>query len=66
MNDLLSPSLVTSLVLSLMLLANLAVKFWLASRQIRAVARHRAAVPQEFVGTIGLPAHQRAADYTVA
>ncbi|MBP7452676.1 MAG: M48 family metallopeptidase [Ottowia sp.] len=49
-----------------MLLANLAVKFWLASRQIRAVARHRAAVPQEFVGTIGLPAHQRAADYTVA
>ena len=66
MNDLLSPSLVTSLVLSLMLLANLAVKFWLASRQIRAGARHRAAVPQEFVGTIGLPAHQRAADYTVA
>ena len=66
MNDLFSPSLVTSVVFSLMLLANLAVKFWLASRQVRAVARHRAAVPAEFAGTIGLAAHQRAADYTVA
>ncbi len=58
--------MVTSMVLGVMLLANLAVKFWLASRQIRAVARHRAAVPDEFAGTIGLQAHQRAADYTVA
>ncbi|QTD47316.1 M48 family metallopeptidase [Ottowia testudinis] len=48
------------------LLANVAVKFWLASRQIRAVARHRGAVPTEFAGTVGLDAHQRAADYTVA
>ena len=66
MNESLSPALVTSLVFSLALLANVAVKFWLASRQIRAVARHRAAVPAEFVGTIALDAHQRAADYTVA
>ncbi|MBP9673205.1 MAG: M48 family metallopeptidase, partial [Ottowia sp.] len=66
MNESLSPALVTSLVFSLALLANAAVKFWLASRQIRAVARHRAAVPAEFVGTIALDAHQRAADYTVA
>ena len=66
MNDPFSPSLVTSVVFSLMLLANLGVKFWLASRQIRAVARHRAAVPDEVAGTIGLAAHQRAADYTVA
>ena len=66
MNEPLSPALVTSLVFSLALLVNVAVKFWLASRQIRAVARHRAAVPAEFVGTIGLDAHQRAADYTVA
>ena len=66
MNEPLSPALVTSLVFGLVLLANLAVKFWLASRQIRAVARHRAAVPDEFAGTIGLAAHQRAADYTVA
>jgi STE24 endopeptidase len=66
LNDPFSPSLVTSVVFSLMLLANLAVKFWLASRQVRAVARHRAAVPEEFAGTITLAAHQRAADYTVA
>ncbi len=66
MNESLSPALVTSLVFSLALLTNVAVKFWLASRQIRAVARHRAAVPAEFVGTIALDAHQRAADYTVA
>ena len=66
MNESLSPALVTSLVFSLALLANVAVKFWLASRQIRAVARNRAAVPAEFVGTIALDAHQRAADYTVA
>ena len=58
--------MVTTLVFSLVLLANLVVKFWLASRQIRAVARHRPAVPSEFSGTIGLDAHHRAADYTVA
>ncbi|WP_354441228.1 M48 family metallopeptidase [Ottowia thiooxydans] len=47
-----------------MLLANLGVKFWLATRQIRAVSRHRSAVPQEFSETISLQTHQRAADYT--
>ena len=51
---------------SLALLASVAVKYWLASRQMRAVARHRDRVPAEFAGVIGLPAHQRAADYTVA
>ncbi|TXK26283.1 M48 family metallopeptidase [Ottowia sp. GY511] len=66
LNEPFSPALVTSLVFALVLLANLAVKFWLASRQIRAVARHRAAVPAEFVDTIALSSHQRAADYTVA
>lgn len=66
LTETLSPSLLTTLVISAVLLANLGVKFWLASRQIRAVARHRAAVPTEFAGTIGLDAHQRAADYTVA
>ena len=66
MNDPLSPSLLTSLAFSLVLLVNLAVKLWLASRQIRAVARHRAAVPDEFAATITLSAHQRAADYSVA
>ena len=66
MNESLSPALVTSLVFSLALLANVAVKFWLASRQMRAVARHRGAVPAEFAAAIGLPAHQRAADYSIA
>ena len=62
----LSPALVLTLLFSLALLANVAVKFWLASRQIRAVARHRGAVPAEFAATIPLDAHQRAADYTIA
>ena len=61
----LSPAALTSLVFSLALLANVGVKLWLATRQIRAVARHRAAVPAEFTQTITLDSHQRAADYTV-
>ncbi|MGA0609166.1 M48 family metallopeptidase [Caldimonas sp. KR1-144] len=48
------------------LLASLAVKLWLASRQIRHVARHRDAVPAPFAETVSLAAHQRAADYTIA
>ena len=66
LNPPLSPALVLTLLFSLALLANVAVKFWLASRQIRAVARHRGAVPAEFAATIPLDAHQRAADYTIA
>ena len=65
MTDALSPALLAALLFSAALLANAAVKFWLASRQIRAVAGHRAAVPAEFAQTIALSAHQRAADYTV-
>ena len=48
------------------LLAGLGVKFWLTSRQIRHVARHRAAAPAAFARTVSLAAHQKAADYTVA
>ena len=48
------------------LLAGLLVKFWLATRQVRHVARHRDAVPPPFAGTVSLAAHQKAADYTVA
>ncbi|MDF2462912.1 MAG: peptidase [Ramlibacter sp.] len=47
------------------LLAGLAVKLWLATRQIRYVARHRDAVPPPFAATVPLSAHQKAADYTV-
>ncbi|MDQ6881816.1 MAG: M48 family metallopeptidase [Pseudomonadota bacterium] len=48
------------------LVAGLVVKFWLASRQIRFVAWHRDTVPAAFAQTVPLPAHQKAADYTVA
>jgi STE24 endopeptidase len=48
------------------LVAMLAVRFWLASRQIRHVLAHRDAVPAEFSEKISLEAHRKAADYTVA
>jgi STE24 endopeptidase len=48
------------------LLLSLAVKLWLATRQMRFVAQHRDAVPAPFVHTVTLQAHQRAADYTLA
>lgn len=47
-------------------LATLALRFYLANRQIRHVMRHRSAVPAEFASKIPLDAHQKAADYTVA
>ena len=61
-----NPSLTLSLVFATVLLLGLLTKFWLATRQVRHVARHRAAVPAAFAGTIGLAGHQKAADYTVA
>ncbi|MCF2133157.1 MULTISPECIES: M48 family metallopeptidase [Burkholderiaceae] len=48
------------------LVAMIATRLWLASRQIRHVANHRHAVPDGFRDTISLQAHQRAADYTVS
>jgi len=48
------------------LLAGVAVKYWLASRQIRHVARHRDSVPPAFAQIVPLAAHQKAADYTIA
>jgi STE24 endopeptidase len=61
-----SPPLLASLVFGLMVLVNLSLRFWLAARQMRAVALHRDQVPAEFARTIVLSAHQRAADYTAA
>ncbi|MGZ5847662.1 MAG: M48 family peptidase, partial [Ramlibacter sp.] len=55
-----------TLLFAAALVAGLAVKFWLASRQIRHVARHRDAVPAAFAGTVSLAAHRKAADYTVS
>ena len=47
------------------LVAGLLLKFWLATRQIRHVAQHRAQVPADFTNRITLESHQKAADYTV-
>ena len=58
--DLFTAAFAVALVLGLL------VKFWLASRQIRHVARHRDAVPSAFAGTITPEAHRKAADYTIA
>jgi STE24 endopeptidase len=49
-----------------LLVLSLVTRTVLASRQIRHVPRHRAAVPAAFQDTITLPAHQKAADYTIA
>ncbi len=48
------------------LCAMLALKLWLAARQIRHVLKHRNVVPAQFQHEILLPKHQHAADYTVA
>ncbi len=61
----LSPTLLT-LCFATALVLSLALKFWLATRQIRHVAAHRHAVPPAFAGRVSLDAHQRAADYTLA
>ncbi len=55
-----------TLVFLVALALSLAAKLWLARRQIRFVAAHRAEVPPAFADRIALAAHQKAADYTVA
>jgi STE24 endopeptidase len=47
------------------LLASYAVRLWLATRQLRHVARHRGAVPSAFADTVAPEAHHKAADYTM-
>ena len=59
-------SLVFTIAFAAALCLGLLVKFWLATRQIRHVARHRNAVPAAFASAITLTAHQKAADYTIA
>ena len=48
------------------LLLSVGMRHWLAMRQIRHVALHRASVPNEFASRISLADHQKAADYTLA
>jgi STE24 endopeptidase len=59
-------SLVFTLLFSAVLVLGLVTRFYLASRQIRHVARHRDSVPAAFAASISLQSHQKAADYTVA
>ena len=61
-----SPSSSLTLAFAAALVIGLVVKLWLASRQIRHVALHRSQVPDAFKQQISLPAHQKAADYTIA
>ena len=60
-----SPSLLSA-SFAVALVVSLAIKLWLASRQMKHVALHRGAVPAAFTATVPLAAHQRAADYTLA
>lgn len=48
------------------LLAMVALKLWLALRQIRYVAAHAGTVPERFVERISIEAHRKAASYTIA
>lgn len=48
------------------LLLTVAVKYWLAWRQIRHVAAHADRVPAQFADRISLQAHRKAASYTIA
>ncbi|MEO7547791.1 MAG: M48 family metallopeptidase [Ramlibacter sp.] len=59
-------SYLLTLAFAAALVAGLGMKFWLATRQIRHVAQHRDTVPAAFAATVSLPAHQKAAAYTVA
>lgn len=54
-----------TLAFAVALLPSLATRYWLATRQVRHVARHRDAVPAGFACTVSLAAHQKAADYTL-
>ena len=60
------PSLVFTALFSALLVLGLVTKFYLATRQIRHVARHRHQVPAAFASIITLASHQKAADYTIA
>ena len=48
------------------LAVSLALRLWLAQRHVAHVAAHRDAVPPAFADRIGLAAHQKAAEYTIA
>ncbi|QNA88494.1 M48 family metallopeptidase [Massilia sp. Dwa41.01b] len=59
-------SLAFSVLFVVFLVGTLALRFWLSTRQIGHVLRHRGKVPSEFAAKVSLDTHQKAADYTVA
>jgi STE24 endopeptidase len=60
-----TPSLFTWIFVALLAL-NVGLKYWLAARQIRYVARRADTVPEQFAGQVSLESHRKAAAYTVA
>jgi len=62
----LDASVVASLSFAALLLVAFSVQCLLMTRQIRHVQAHRNEVPERFSDAVDLPAHQKAADYTVA
>jgi STE24 endopeptidase len=48
------------------LLAGTALRFWLATRQVRHVLAHKDRVPEGFAEAIPLSAHRKAADYAIS
>jgi STE24 endopeptidase len=55
-----------TLIFLLAVAAGTATRLWLANRQIAAVTRHRARVPEPFVPSVSPADHHKAADYSVA
>jgi STE24 endopeptidase len=55
-----------TLVFVFFLLLMIGLKYWLATRQIRHVARHAQVVPAQFASRVSLDAHRKAAAYTIA
>ncbi|MDD2801075.1 MAG: M48 family metallopeptidase [Methylococcales bacterium] len=55
-----------TIVFIIALIISHSVQFWLSKRQADHVAKHRDAVPDAFKDRVSLPAHQKAADYTLA
>ncbi|MEY2661002.1 MAG: Protease HtpX, partial [Pseudomonadota bacterium] len=60
------PTWVATLALSALLLANSLVRWWLAGRQMRHIARHADQVPADFADSVGLPEHRKAARYAMS
>src|SRR5258705_13675654 len=60
------PAAAFSAIFVAALALTLGARLWLARRQITHVVTHRDAVPAAFASRIGIAAHQKAADYTVA